>query len=436
MAKREQYKLNTEIFIRRSKEAHGNRYDYSKVKYVNKRTKVCIICPVHGEFWQLAYNHMRGQGCPKCGKKYASEWRKGNWENFIEESRKRFGDIYEFPYIDNEYENSHSKITIKCKKCGNVFVKIACDHLTSPHGGCLNCFVNTSYEEKELSDYIVSLIGHDKVILHDRTLLNGREVDVYIPSKNMAIEYDGLYWHCENQKPDKFYHLRKTEECLLKNVKLIHIFEDEFVNHKEIVKEKIRHILNCQTNNKRIMGRKCAIKPITKKDAETFLKTYHIQGFVPSSLYIGCFFGNELVGVMTFKKEKKEGCWELTRFATNYHYICQGVGGKIFKWFINNHHPIEIKSFADRRWTTDGGSNLYTKLGFSLEKILPPDYKYIVGNNFERYHKFGFRKQILHKKYGLPLSMTESEMAKSINAYKIYDCGLLKYVWKNLSVKK
>jgi rubrerythrin len=148
MPKREAYRLDTETFIKRSNEVHNGKYDYSKAIYKNKRTKVCIICPIHGEFYQLAGNHMKGQGCPDCGKKYASEWRKNNWENFITESERRFGNLYSFPNIKEEYENSHSKITILCNECGKTFTKIACDHLTSPHGGCTNCFANTSYEEQ------------------------------------------------------------------------------------------------------------------------------------------------------------------------------------------------------------------------------------------------------------------------------------------------
>jgi hypothetical protein len=182
------------------------------------------------------------------------------------------------------------------------------------------------------------------------------------------------------------------------------------------------------------MARKCTVEAVSKTDAECFLEKYHIQGFVSSSVYTGAFFNGELVGVMSFKKEKNEGFWVLTRFATSDKYICNGVGGKLFKWFVRNYNPSEVKSFADRRWSCHTYGNLYTKLGFSLVKTLLPDYRYIIGNNFERYHKFGFRKHVLHKKYGLPLTMTESEMAKTINAHKIYDCGLLKYVWKSLDI--
>ena len=133
---------------------------------------------------------------------------------------------------------------------------------------------------------------------------------------------------------------------------------------------------------------------------------------------------------MTFKKENnKSNNWELNRFASDYNYICQGVGGKLFKYFIRNYDPLMVKSFADRRWTIDVDNNIYVQLGFSFEGASRPDYRYTTGSDV-RIHKFNFRKQILHKKYGLPLTMTETEMTKALGYYKIWDCGLIKYIWK------
>ena len=131
---------------------------------------------------------------------------------------------------------------------------------------------------------------------------------------------------------------------------------------------------------------------------------------------------------MTFKKENDKK-WELTRFSSNFKYICQGIGGKIFKYFVRNYNPYEVKSFADRRWTVNETNNIYIQLGFKFEKYICPDYKYIV--NGKRLHKFNFRKQILHKKYGFPLTMTETEMTNELGYDRVWDCGLIKYVWKN-----
>ena len=110
-----------------------------------------------------------------------------------------------------------------------------------------------------------------------------------------------------------------------------------------------------------------------------------------------------------------------------------GVGGKLFGYFVRKYNPTEVKSFADRRWTLDKDKNLYTNLGFKLDEILKPDYRYYnyKVDKVKRFHKFGFRKEILSKKYGFPMEMTESEMTKAIGFDKIWDCGLFRYVWKN-----
>ena len=122
----------------------------------------------------------------------------------------------------------------------------------------------------------------------------------------------------------------------------------------------------------------------------------------------------------------------MTRFASNSNYVCQGVGGKLFNYFIKNYNPLEIKSFADRRWTINEENNIYLQLGFKFDSYTAPDYRYFkISDGVVRQHKFGFRKNILHKKYGLPLTMTETEMTEKLGYAKIYDCGLIKYVWKN-----
>lgn len=424
-------KLTTEEFINRANIVHHGFYDYSMTEYINKRTKVKIICPIHGEFEQLPLHHTRGQGCPICGKEYAMAYSKNayDYQSFIDESRNRFGDIYEYPNIENEYSNSHSKIHFKCKKCGNVFTKIACDHLTSPHGGCLLCYSNKSKCEEEIGEFIQGLFGDD-VILRGRDILDRYELDIYIPSLKIGIEYNGLYWHREEKK-GKYYHLNKLQMCNQKGIKLIQIFEDEYIHHKDIVLNKLCHLL-CKNKQPSIMARKCTVTETDSKTAKEFLNKHHIQGFANGTIHLSCIYNDQIVGIMSFKKENKNSNdWELVRFATDNSYRCNGAGGKLFKYFIRKYNPAKIKSFADRRWTINEENNLYIQLGFDLCGYTPPDYRYVEPHNAQRMHKFGFRKKILHKKYGFPLSMTENEMTKELKLYKIYDCGLIKYIWKN-----
>jgi hypothetical protein len=149
---RTQYKLDTQTFITRSNEKHNGKYDYSKTEYRNFRTKVVITCPLHGDFQQTPKNHLKGEGCPLCGKEYAKTWRKRKYQHFTEESKRRFGNTYSFPLIEEEYENSHSRVTVHCNLCNYDFTKIACDHLTSETGGCqhLDYLLNLIHEKDKL----------------------------------------------------------------------------------------------------------------------------------------------------------------------------------------------------------------------------------------------------------------------------------------------
>lgn len=293
----------------------------------------------------------------------------------------------------------------------------------------------TSKAEKEILSFLES---NDVFCEKNRSVLHGKEIDIFIPQKNIGIEYDGLRWHSEwRGKKSPFFHASKTNECKKNGIKLIHIFEDEFVHKKNIVFNKIGHIIGLQYDLPKIMGRKCTISEVGVEDAKNFLNRYHIQGWVGSTISYGAFFNGKLIAIMSFKKRNTEkNIWELTRFASDYNFVCQGVGGKLFKRFVSEHDPSEIISFADRRWTINEDKNVYTILGFENDGYTKPSYTYIndkVGR-CQRFHKFGFRKDRIIAKYGdkyeLTKDMTESEMAKKIGFDRIWDCGLIRYVWK------
>ena len=224
--------------------------------------------------------------------------------------------------------------------------------------------------------------------------------------------------------------LRKNEICSNSGYKYIQILEDEYKDNPNIVISKVTHILGLDEDIRKIPARKCTIQEVCKDDAKQFLNENHIQGFANSTVYLGAIFEGKIIGIMCFLNEN-DGNWNLTRFASLNGYICQGVASKMLTYFIRKYDPQYIRSFADRRWTLDKDNNVYTKLGFILEETLKPDYRYYNEkvDKYTRFHKFNFRKQILHKKYGFPLSMTETQMVKELGYGRIWDCGLFKYVW-------
>ena len=430
------------IFIEKARQIHNDKYDYSKVNYVNSRTKVCIICPTHGEFWQTPHNHLKGYGCAECGKE-KSHLSKITTEDFIVKSKEIHGNKYD--YSKACYKTCDIKVCIICPEHGE-FWQTPSNHING--SGCPKCAnekrKNTLLKDTKLfidaatlihgektEDEIISLFSEIEHQQHNREILNGMEIDIYIPSLKLGIEYNGLRWHSEEFGKDHRYHLDKLNKCNEQGIKLIQIFEDEWINHRDICESKLKQICGLNTNPK-IYARKCEIREISNKnEVYEFLDKNHIQGRTGFTIALGAYYQNNLVGVMTFKKEK-EGYWDLNRFATDINYQCVGIGGKLFKHFTRNYPFIEIKSFADRRWTTDPTNNLYTKLGFDFDSYVPPSYWYYNPkiNPYIRFHKFGFRKQHLHNQYGLPLTMTEHEMTTALGYTRIWDCGLIKYVYK------
>lgn len=350
--------------------------------------------------------------CPLCNKKMP-KITYSHLRNIHNMSMKEFKKLYPNFNIMSEY--MLKQIQEEQKK-SNLFIS-------------KNRFI--SKYEQELQDFL-SQNGIE--FSPNRQLLIGKEIDLLIEEKRIGIEFDGLKWHTEwFGKKDRNYHCDKTNRCNEKGYGLIHIFEDEYVNKKEIVLNKLKHLLHLNYDLPKIGGRKIQVREIYKYDAQVFLEQYHIQGFSSSTVYLGGFYNDELVAVMTFKYGNiTNPNWELTRFATKFNYIYQGVGSKMFKHFIKTYNPNIIVSFADRRWTPWQDDNLYVKMGFKLESINKPDYRYYNEqiDKYKRVHKMAFNKKTLNLKYGFPLTMTETEMAKELGYDRIWDCGLFKYVWK------
>lgn len=436
------------------------------------------------EWWQQWFDIVEEEKkqvkkCPYCEwETYDVDNRTGAMEIHIKNTHQKTIEetIILFPEMSEYFSNTNKKIKknndfkdnknyIICPICGKKFYKLTTTHLKNAHNLTFDDFRRIYPKFKSYSELMVKqIIGIQKIsnlhiskkrfvskyekeisnfltnnnIEHEcnRQILIGRELDIFIPSKNIAIEFNGLRWHTEwSGGKDRYYHLDKTVKCNEKGIGLIHIFEDEYVASKDIVFSKLSHILNIKNENIiNIHGRKCIIKEINRDDSKIFLNENHIQGFASSTLYLGAFYENNLVAVMSFKKETNNSDkWELTRFATKIGTHCRGIGGKLFSYFVKNYYPNEVKSFADRRWTVDINNNLYINLGFKIGDILKPEYRYYNNkiDKYKRIHKFSFRKQKLSKKYGFPLSMTETEMAKELGYDRIWDCGLVKYVWKN-----
>jgi hypothetical protein len=325
--------------------------------------------------------------------------------------------------------NDNDMMTVIHKKCGNVMNisrKMLYDRMKY-NNVCDVCNNIKSFKETELLNFIKSLcIDIDiELIENDRSVLNGKELDVYIPSKNLAIEFNGLYWHSEKFK-DKNYHINKSLESQEKGIQLLHIFEDDWNNKKEIVKSIIRNKLG-KIDNK-IYARKCIIKEVKSDKNRIFLDNNHIQGFSKSTYKLGLYYNNELVSLMTFgyRKTNTKKEFELIRFCNRLNTNVVGASSKLFKHFIKNYKIKEsyILSYADIS-IFDG--KMYDMLGFKEIHLTVPNYFWVV--NGKKEHRWKYNKQNLIKE-GFVSNMTEREIMYSRGYYRIYSCGQKRYEYK------
>ena len=319
----------------------------------------------------------------------------------------------------------HIKYDFKCLTCDMTFNYTTANGIVPKCPKCYGTDGGTSFMEREFQKYIRELLPNIEIYENDRTLLNGKELDVYIPTKNLAFEFDGLYWHSETKK-DKNYHLNKTEKCEKNGVRLIHIFEDEWVYKNDIVKNRIKHIVGIM--DKKIYARNTKIKEISAKEKGKFLNQFHVQGSGKSSIKLGAFHNDELVAVMTFGNNRialgnknKEGEYELIRFASKYSIT--GGASKLLSYFTKNYNPSKIISYSDRRWNT---GLVYERMGFKKISNGTPGYWYV--KNGQRFHRYNFRKSLLSEKLKkFNDSLTEWENMQLNGFDRIWDCGNFKY---------
>ncbi|MFV2016517.1 MAG: hypothetical protein ACC656_13890, partial [Candidatus Heimdallarchaeota archaeon] len=174
---------------------------------------------------------------------------------------------------------------------------------------------NISVQQQEIENFLDEL--DVEYISNTRKIISPYELDIYIPEYNLAIEYNGLFWHSEIYK-DVDYHLMKTEMCENLGIRLIHIFEDEWVNQPQKCKDTLKHLFN--KSEKGVYARKCTIQEIPWIVAKKFLDKYHLLDAGSSGNYrIGAFNNlGELVGVMVFGRLNNENsditAVELKRF--------------------------------------------------------------------------------------------------------------------------
>lgn len=283
-----------------------------------------------------------------------------------------------------------------------------------------------SYYEIIISKYL-SLLNVE-FVENTRQVIAPKELDWWIPSKKLGIEFCGLRWHGENAGRDKNYHLTKLQLMNLQNCDLIQIYQDEWDNKSVIVKSILRNKL-CPNTLVKVYARKCHIKELDYSTYSEFLEKNHLQGKSIGDIHrYGLFLDKQLVSVIGFRRHKKYK-WEISRHCNLIDYRVIGGLSKLIKYFIKINNPDSILSYADLRYFS--GNGLLTA-NFKYIGNTKPGYFYTKG--VIREHRLNYTKKILIKNGHNP-SLTENEIMKSLGYDKVWDCGHAIWLYQKVNCK-
>jgi len=284
---------------------------------------------------------------------------------------------------------------------------------------------NYGKTQKDIQDWLNSF-GFD--FKSNRSLVVGKEIDLYDDQKKLAIEYCGLHWHHEfSPEPrNNKYHCFKHQECLKQGVQLLTVFSDEWVSRKQHCQSHIKSILG--VCSRKLHGRKCLVKEINKVQGREFFQEHHIQGRNNLGIvFFGLFHEDELVGVISLGRHNRQfGNLVLDRLCFKEDVQVRGGASKLFSrcvdWAKKN-GTTEILSFSDNRWSVGG---VYEAMKFRLDREYRPDYSYVnMKTPNERISKQSQKK----KATGCPDGMTEYEWAHARGLARIWDCGKKRWIF-------
>lgn len=326
----------------------------------------------------------------------------------------------------NQYVNNRTYIDIECS-CGRITsncifnIKQNYNIIT-----CKECRPKSQFED-EILKYLKSIYRGD-ILENNRNIISPQELDFIIPEKKIAIECNGIFWHSDTIKEDKYYHIKKLKAAKSVGYDLIHITDSEWNLKNNIVKDLLSKRLGIV--NQKIPANKCKVINLSVNDTKNFLDENHLQGNVNAKYRYGLMFDKNLVSVMLFSKPRFSSVaeFELYRFANKLGTIVMGGFSKLLTHFLREKNPISIISYCD---ISHFNGSVYDTNNFKLIGESPPNYKYFTKRNYILYSRTMFQKHKLPKLLdNFNPNLTEYENMKNNGYHRIWDCGNFIYIYE------
>lgn len=262
-----------------------------------------------------------------------------------------------------------------------------------------------------------------EIIQSDRKQLEGKEIDIWIPEKNLGIEFHGVYWHSGKTMD----HLEKFQIAKKNGITLLQIFSSEWEQKPETVISIIKSKMGMF--DKRIYARQTTVREVSHNDYMVFTDTYHLQGSSIAKVRLGLYHGDELVSIMSFSKSRfsKKHEWEMIRYCNKFGHQIIGGASKLFAYFVKNYNPSSIVTYADARHSF---GTIYTTLGFDFVNHSSPNYFYF-NNTGILESRQKYQKHKLEKLFPdiYDVSKTERQIMNEAGYGNVYDAGNLVFEW-------
>ena len=325
-----------------------------------------------------------------------------------------------------------------CNKCNNktyiTYAGIQYDRKKSNTELCTNLLpIQLSHSTNTSIELFVQNILDEIGIYYEtnKFILDGQQIDIWLPTKKIGIELNGTFYHSTYFKDPK-YHINKFRKAQELGIQLITFWSDQIYNQPDLVKSMILTKLGYCNNT--IYARECCVREVSSKESTHFLEANHIQGNTNASYKIGLYYNDILVSLMTFSNKtilqgsKNDNDWKLTRFCSLKNTRVIGAAGKLMNYFIKSQNPKLIVSFSSND-ISDGG--LYKTLGFISDGKINSSYYYVKGN--QRWHRSSFTKSKIVElgwKDKIDGSWTEEDVMREHKYLRIYDSGTTKWEYK------
>lgn len=411
----------TSDFVQRARRVHGNGFDYADVEYCGAFKLVSIRCRKHGIFKQQPTSHLSGHGCPACHSERSSAAQRHNATSLLARCREVHGTAYTYDF--KNYRNQSSHIGIVCQKHG-LFKQAAKRHLNGD--GCPACGCHESAGETELFDWVRSLCPD--AVARSRSIIGPAELDVYVPSARIAIEYNGMYWHsCDplgrSRSPRDY---KKWLDCRKQNIDLFVVWEETWKKQRPVIEHWLRHKLG---KSPRLCGaRQAELAEPAASEAAQFYEKYHLQGRPQSPVATcGLRYKGQWVAMATFSKSPERG----VRMAAHTFYFSRlalagsvpGGASRLVKELIRRTGAREVQAHSDNSYA-DG--SVKATLGFKEVGTLPPRYRV--------WHpKYGLRHRIFWQKGSIAKRMAELKLPGvpdlALTTYALHAACGCRHVW-------